>query len=553
MRILITPCPGDTVLVPVSVTTANAVSSFLVKLNYDTAALSYIDYITLAQEVSSATVSNRLGGGQISINFVSPTTTNIRDGELIALRFIGKASTNLTWDPTGFYLDSLGFGIPTRWVNGAVQVKTTAVTNLTQRICAGESFEMGGTQYRATGQFTKRLQGVNSCDSIVNLNLTVVTPDTTRINTSICRGDAYVVGGAAFTSGGTFNVLLANSRGCDSLVVLNLTLNQTDLDTVDVTVCPNGYYVVGAQTFNTAGTYTVTMANEKGCDSVVVLNLSVRAPIQTNVSSTQCFGSTFTVGDRIFNRSGNYTVVLNTQFGCDSVVNLNLMIMPKDTTFLQQSICAGDSVGVGGQFFKQTGVFHVNLSNSLNCDSVVQLDLQVNPKDTVNISATICEGENFNVDRVNYTSSGVYQILLTNRFGCDSLVNLTLTVNPLDTTILDRAICTGQVVTVGGQSFSTTGQYNVKLVNVNGCDSLVMLNLSVSNVLMTQVDTTICFNGTYIRPGGASVTRPGTYLDTLTAQGGCDSIITSVLTIESQIITGLPKNLELSFWRCSTT
>ena len=540
MRILITPCPGDTVLVPVSVTAANAVSSFLVKLNYDTSALSYVDYITIAQEVSSAVVTNNVSG-RIDVNYISPNTTNIQDGELIALRFVAYESADLIWDSTGYYTDSLGFGIPTRWLNGSVKVKPILTTNLTYSMCRGESYLMGGVVYTEGGVYSSVLQGFNSCDSTVNLTLTVNEPDTVRLNRRICSGGFVLVGGQPVNTEGSYVFSLKNEFGCDSVVMLNLQVRSSDLDTVDVTVCPNGYYVVGAQTFNQEGTYTVVMSNRFGCDSTVVLNLFVRQQVITNLSVSLCAGSTYSVGNRTFNQSGIYNVMLNTRFGCDSLVNLVLNIPPTDTTTLNEAICQGDIISVGGQNFTTTGHYYVNLQNSLSCDSIVELVLTVNAPDTLALVGSVCSGDVYQIGSQSFTSTGVYAVNLINQFGCDSLVNLTLTVNETDSSDLQANLCSGESIVIGSQAFSATGVYRVVMQNASGCDSIINLQLFVDDVIRVRIDTTICFGTTYELPDGSFVTQSGVYIDTLLALGGCDSIITTTLTVRMKPDFGLAK------------
>ena len=86
------------------------------------------------------------------------------DGELIGLRFIAYQNTTLVWDSTGYYLDSLGFNIPTRWQNGSVLVKPRTTTSLQRSICRGAVFMLGNQALSSSGQYSMTFQGVNSCD-----------------------------------------------------------------------------------------------------------------------------------------------------------------------------------------------------------------------------------------------------------------------------------------------------------------------------------------------------------------------------------------------------
>jgi hypothetical protein len=63
-----------------------------------------------------------------------------------------------------------------------------------------------------------------------------------------------------------------------------------------------------------------------------------------------------------------------------------------------------------------------------------------------------------------------------------------------------------------------------------GCDSIVVTDLSVINPVFSNVNAAICEGQTYFVQG-AYQTIPGTYSDTLQSYLGCDSIITTQLTV----------------------
>jgi gliding motility-associated-like protein len=169
----------------------------------------------------------------------------------------------------------------------------------------------------------------------------------------------------------------------------------------------------------------------------------------------------------------------------------------------------------------------------------VQLVLAINPADTVQLTQEICAGSAFIVGNQSFTPSGNYQVMLMNQLGCDSLVNLSLVVNELDTTQLQSNLCSGQSIVVGNQTFTTTGTYQVMLQNASGCDSLVVLRILVDDAIRVQVNPVICEGQSYLLPDGNLVTQSGVYIDTLTASAGCDSIITTVLTVRLKPDFGL--------------
>jgi hypothetical protein len=93
------------------------------------------------------------------------------------------------------------------------------------------------------------------------------------ISASACN--TYALNNQTYTTSGTYVQTLANANaaGCDSIINLNLTINNATSSTQNVTYC--GPYTLNGQTYNTSGTYTQTLQNINGCDSTLTLNLNL--------------------------------------------------------------------------------------------------------------------------------------------------------------------------------------------------------------------------------------------------------------------------------------
>ena len=149
----------------------------------------------------------------------------------------------------------------------------------------------------------------------------------------------------------------------------------------------------------------------------------------------------------------------------DSYVNedgrtiiLNLTVYPTHERNLQTSICEGNDFNYGVFHFEapEAGVHtqqHV-FSSIHGCDSLVIMTLTVHPTYTKDITAEICEGEDYKENGFNLTnlSAGVYNetLELETDYDCDSIVNLTLTVleNPEMTIEGNTTITQGESTTL---------------------------------------------------------------------------------------------------------
>jgi hypothetical protein len=66
-------------------------------------------------------------------------------------------------------------------------------------------------------------------------------------------------------------------------VTLNLTVNHPSATTLNQTICSPTSYSFNGQSLSTSGTYTATLMNAVGCDSVVTLNLLVHPAVQISL------------------------------------------------------------------------------------------------------------------------------------------------------------------------------------------------------------------------------------------------------------------------------
>jgi uncharacterized protein (TIGR02145 family) len=111
---------------------------------------------------------------------------------------------------------------------------------------------------------------------------------------------------------------------------------------------------------------------------------------------------------------------------------------------------------------------------------------------TMNIDTTICNGQSLIVGTNTYTESGTYIDTLQTSLGCDSIVTTNLVVNPAFNFTHNISINEGDVYTVGSTAYTSTGTYVEHLQSVSGCDSTITTNLSVTA-------TNIC-DWTYRKP-----------------------------------------------------
>ena len=379
------------------------------------------------------------------------------------------------------------------------------------------------------------------------INITVIENFNTEITASICQGETYTENGFNVSEAGVYTQNLQTINGCDSVVTLTLTVNSVATTVLQASICQGETYAENGFNVSEAGVYTQNLQTINGCDSIVTLTLTVNTIATTNLNASICQGETYTENGFNVSEAGVYTQNLQTVNGCDSTVTLTLTVNPIATTALQAAICEGTAYTENGFNISEAGVYTQNLQTINGCDSTVTLTLTVNPVATTALQAAICQGETYTENGFNVSDAGVYTQNLQTINGCDSTVTLTLTVNPVATTALQASICQGETYAENGFNVSEAGVYTQNLQTINGCDSVVTLTLTVNPVYSFTIDATINQGETY-HGNGFEVSETGAYTQNLQTVNGCDSVIVLNLTVNSSLGDVVANTIEVALY-----
>lgn len=199
----------------------------------------------------------------------------------------------------------------------------------------------------------------------------------------------------AAENGNSYRVIVSGTCQDVTSSAAQLTVHPISHTTLTKSICFGSAYQFGGKTISRTGTYTDSLHGATGCDSVVVLHLTVRSQVKTMLDQTICYGGVYPFGGKNISKAGTYYDTLSASTGCDSIVVLQLTVRPEIKTVLDESICAGDTYQVGHKQYSQTGTYYDTLRASTGCDSVVVLQLTVNAKTAITtqpVSASVCDG-----------------------------------------------------------------------------------------------------------------------------------------------------------------
>ncbi len=509
---------------------------------------------------SEATISAAVCSGQTYVlNDISATTTGVYTTVLDNVFGCDSTVTvNLTVEPeipvsidaaicqgeTYTYLDisESTAGAYTTLISGGGDCDTLLTVNLSilepvtgsmdTSICAGSTLELFDITASTTGAYETILEATDGCDSVLTVNLTVLDPISSQIDTSICAGATFTFYDITATETGSYNTTLSTNEGCDSLVTVLLTVDDPIEEVVNMTFCENETFVYFDITTDQPGQYETVFEAANGCDSTVIVNLEMLLSTGTTLTEYICEGSTFLLYDINATESGIYTHTLTNSVGCDSIITVDLTV--NDTVIVNyvESICNGEILTIRDTEYSVEGMYDIVITDDFGCDTIINIDLTVLDETYATINESICEGESFQYGDLDTDIAGTYEAILVNAVGCDSIVTVNLEVNESSTFAFTEEICEGETFSYFNIETEEAGSYDVVIENAAGCDSTITVEVIVNPLLRREAVITLC-EGEVFTDYGLQADSTDVYEVRFSNPMGCDSIVTIDLFINT--------------------
>ena len=372
------------------------------------------------------------------------------------------------------------------------------------------------------------------CSDTADQTVTVLHYDTTHLYETVC--DGYLWYGDSLVQSGEYPHTLTATTGCDSVVTLHLTVNHSTDQTLPLTILENDLpYPFLDTTFYEAGSYELMLTNMAGCDSMLTVVLTVLANVTDTVDSMICESALPFVWNGVeFTQAGTLPALLTAANGADSVVLMTVIVIPTtygtfDTAVVENAL----PYHFHSLTCDSAGVYVDTLENAVGCDSVLTLNLTVWPNVTATDYDTVCESElPFTWNDSIFTAAGTKMTTIQAHTGADSTVTMILEVIPttygtFDTTVVQNAL----PFHYHNLTCDSAGVYTDTLENEAGCDSILTLNLSVWPNVTFEMDSAVCIDAFPVIWNDSILTEAGTKMTTILAHTGADSTITMTVTV----------------------
>lgn len=367
----------------------------------------------------------------------------------------------------------------------------------------------------------------------------------------LCFEDVIVVGSERFDRNRPSGVVTFNdgaSNGCDSTVNVNLTFRAQAIENIDRTLCRGQSLTVNGTLYdqnNPFGQEVMRNGSYLGCDSIVNITLSFDDYAVGELKPTICNGDSITINGRQYfegQSMGSDTLLGQGSGGCDSIVNVNVTIYRSEAT-IDSSLCRGDGILINGTLYDENNAMGQEVlrgEGRFGCDSVIDISLTFRDPAVADITRTLCFGDSLVVNGTVYNErnpSGTELMVGEASNGCDSTINISLTFQATTDEYIDGEICEGDTVLVNGRAYyagRSSGRDTLKNASVSGCDSVLIIDLEVLQNIEKVDSRVLCptdevvINGTRYNRENPSGVETFPGL----ASNGCDSIFMVDLDFE---------------------
>tara|TARA_B100001287_G_scaffold199709_1_gene169141 strand:- start:536 stop:3100 length:2565 start_codon:yes stop_codon:yes gene_type:complete len=309
--------------------------------------------------------------------------------------------------------------------------------------------------------------------------------DTIIDSINVCSSYTWIDGNNYNTSNNTATHITSSINGCEQLHKLDLTISQTFNNISNFqSICNGDSLFAGGEFQYSDGIFIDTLMNSAGNCEVITTTLSLQK--DTNIVINTCSGDSLFVGGSFQTSSGVYVDTLVSTIGCDSLVTTTLFTgvlqnVRAWNSYHYSSGYNGDFFGIDGDFYDaNTSLFMQGSPISIYVNGIFYNYL-INFVTTPSDNQTGVEHDNVRyVFLINYDGSPVSG----NADGWNITINDTYIVNSISS-YTDTQFTSCDFTWIDGITYSNSNNsatFTLPNSNIYGCDSIVNLNLTIEPI-----------------------------------------------------------------------
>ncbi len=403
-----------------------------------------------------------------------------------------------------------------------IKIKSTLSSSFQKCILASDSFLFNGVFLKNQGAYKDTFLSASNCDSVVTLNLFVLNPTLQTKDTFVCKNVTW--NGNLYSKDTIIKDTSKGFLGCDSIYTnTSIHIFNHKLDTISIASCDTVVY----KSINYFSNQTIFDTLKKSvspfCDSIIR-----NVQIQVNKRDTQKINACIE-NSNSYNFYGNSLTTSGTYFkkftnikNCDSIIQLSLNVI---TPTIQRDTIKGCASVVFNSinYTRDTTLFDT-INNALGCDSLYRSHFIQIFKPVLNINPAITGCDTVVYKTKTYTQNQTIQDTIRKTIApfCDSiLLSIPIVIHKRDTVLQNQCILNGATYNFYGTILNSSGIYLKQFLNSKNCDSFIRLDLKVITPQQKTNNDSACISFNY---KGQTYFRDTFFRDTIKSSLGCDSI-----------------------------
>ena len=346
-------------------------------------------------------------------------------------------------------------------------------------ICPGEVYDYNGTLLSAGAVQDFVYTNFQGCDSIVTVSVFEVNASSSSLSVSICPGDVYDYNGTQLSAGQTEDFHFQNQLGCDSTVTVTVNALPVSQDALNVDVCPGTLYDYNGTQLAAGQSQSFVFSNYLGCDSTVTVTVNALPVSISALNVNVCPGTLYDYNGTPLAAGQSQNFVLQNSAGCDSTVTVTVGELPSSYAVIDALACEGDSLLFDGVWIPVNAVHVFNYQNASGCDSIIEVAVgSFGPPQTSALATVVCPGETFSYNGQQLAPGTTTDVTLSNVWGCDSIVSVTVTALTVADELIEAAVCPGTKFDYNGVELAAGATQDFQFTTPEGCDSTVTVTVT---------------------------------------------------------------------------
>ena len=276
-------------------------------------------------------------------------------------------------------------------------------------------------QWELTKTEKAAIMEIKAHESAVILVEPFVCPESTEMVAEVWDSIAWE--GQTYTKSGDYTLSFDEPSGCEYTHTLHLTVHYTLYDTIPMTGCDSLMYKNVKYTAEGICLVDTTVL-PTGDRQINFIDVHIHHSSRSEITVSQYepykapWGETYSV-------SGDYTHTAVNAAGCDSLITLHLTIL--ETAYETLNLTDCDSILYEGKKYTASCSFNDTIVKADGNRTIKTMVFTVHYSSVTRLS--ISQYEPYKSDMGNtYDQSGDYEEHTVNRFGCDSVVMLHISI-----------------------------------------------------------------------------------------------------------------------------